>query len=539
MIGSPSTRTRHSLSLRFAACGVAAALLAGVPSAAATGVTTPCPVDLPGEILAVENLLQQEDAAGAAARAAALTERCPGHPVAVRLHARALVATDDPAAARDLLQQYLDANPLDCQTWSWLAWVALEKADPLGAWVALSAPACPATPQETARWAVVEALAAHHGNDPDGVREALDKVEPGVLMWPEDADLLAFLEYTVDPHWQWPWQATVELGAGATSNALAGSPTDTAGEGESSALGRINARTVLFGPQTGRVIPFGEVAVRSHGLADDSARELSYLELSGRAGAVLRLGATRASVALRRDALHLNRDPDSRYFAVWRGELDLELPGGTVVFAGGGKREFDDPWRTRREYELGVARGLRLGGQPFTIALAGRRFNADEPVYDQRGGTLTTVTHLQLAPRWMARVSALVSRDIYPRSDTWQGLIAFGSDAGRRDTVGRVSLGAWRQMGGGLQAGVTYEHARRWSSIDEGFQGSFAYREHRVMVGLRFDTVADPWRRTAAPADHVTLAHGLTPPAPGLGDERIRDLIRLDEEMRPDCPVCP
>lgn len=502
------------------------------------GAATPCPVDLPGEIRAVDQLLERDDPAGAVARTAELAQRCPNNASAIRLHARALTAAGDPGETRRLLQEYLDANPLDCQTWSWLAWVALEMGDSLGAWVALSASDCPSTPQDVVRWALIEGLAAHKAHDQDGVREALANVDRDSVLWPEDAALLAFLEYSLDPRRQWPWQATVELGAGATSNALAGSPTDTAGEGESSSLARLSARTVLFGRPMGRLMPFGEVSVRGHGLADRAARELSYLELSGRAGALLNLGPSRATVALRREGLHLHRDRDSRFFTSLRAEADLELPGGTVLFAGGGKRSFDDPWRTRRELDLGVARAVRVGGHPLTIALVGRRFDASEPVYDQRGGTLTAVTHLQVAPRWTVRVSTLVSRDIYPRSDTWQGLIAFGSDAGRRDTTARASLGAWRRMRGGLQGGLTYEHARRWSSIESGFLGGFAYREHRLVATLRFDTVADPWRRTVAPPGHVALDWGVAAPAPGLGDERIRDLIRLDEELRPACPIC-
>lgn len=498
-----------------------------------------CPVDLPGEVSAVEHLLARGDPAGAVDRATDLSMRCPGHPVAIRLTAHTLLAVGDAAEARYRLQRYLDQNPHDCQTWSWLAWVALEMRDPVGAWLALAAAGCPDTPTETARWALIEALVAHQVHDPDGVRTALHTIRPSTVLWPEDVRLLAYLRTTLDRRWQWPWQATIELSTGATSNALAGSPTDTAGDGVSSSLARVNARTVLFGPQTGPVAPFGEATVRGHGLADTSARDLSYLEFSGRVGALLRLGAARATVAVRRDALHLNRPRDSRLFTALRGELDLELPGGAVVFGGGGRREFDDLWRTRREFDLGAARVMRLGGQPVTFALAGRRFEGQEPVYDQRGGTFTTVTHFRPAPRWIVRASALISRDVYPRSDTWQGLIAFGSNVGRRDTTARVSVGAWRELPGGCQAGIGYEYARRWSTIQSGLLGTFAYREHRLVATLRFDAVADPWRHTAAPAGHVALDWGLSAPIPGLGDERIRDLLRLDEEIRSDCPVCP
>lgn len=513
-----------------------AALLAG---AAALPAASSCPVDAAGEVRAVLLLLDRGDTTVALARAAGAAARCPGHGPLVRLLARTHHAAGDAAAARDLLAAHLAGDPLDCPSWSWLAWLHLDAGDPDAAWEALYAPGCPDTPELTARWAILEALAAQAQRDTAGMAEALARLGHRSPLWPEDDRARAHLQHALDPAWRLPWQTTLEVALGATSNALAGSPTDIPGEGESSALARLSLRSLLVGPGRGPLVPFGEITVRGHGIAADAARDLSYLELVGRAGVILRTPRTRTTLGLRQDALHLNHSIHSRYFTSLRAEADLELPGNTVLFAGGGRREFDDPWRTRREFDLGIARMVRPGGHPVTLVLAARRHDAGEPVYDLRGATLTAITHVPLDDRWTGRASLLLSRDEYPRSDTWQGLIAFGSAAGRRDTSARVSLGAWRRLTPAAQGAITYEYARRWSTIDEGFRGSFAFTEHRLLATIRLDAAANPYRRGRPGPDHVPLPYGLTASATGLQEERLRDLLRLDEELRPECPICP
>ena len=456
----------------------------------------------------------------------------------MRLAARALLASGNSGQAAELLRQQVEFAPLDCETWSWLAWVELHRNEPAAAWQALQAPGCPGSPQEVTRWVLLEALVQRAAGNPDGVAVALAGLGDRSVMWPEDARLRAGLERLRNPAWQQPLQATVDLAAGGTTNAFAGSPTDTAKQGEESLLARLNAAASLRVPRRGPWTPLVEASVRGHGIAAEEARELSYLELAGRLGAELRLGRATAVLTYRKDALHLNRD-NSLYSEGQRAELELELPGGLVVLAGGGHRDFQDPWRTRQELDAGVAGTLRVGRLPITLALAGRSFDAHMPVYDQRGGTLSVVTSPSLGSAWRARLGLTVAVDDYPHSGGWEGLVAFGSDERRRDTLARLSLGTIRRLGNGSQIGITYEHARRWSSIEEGFQGSFSYREHRLLVGLRFDLDANPWRRGHAGGDHVRLDHGLDLPAGGFGEERVRDLVRQDEDLRGDCGCSP
>ncbi|MCU0290512.1 MAG: hypothetical protein MUF10_00765 [Thermoanaerobaculaceae bacterium] len=452
--------------------------------------------------------------------------------------ARALLASGNSGQAADLLRQQVDQFSLDCESWSWLAWVELHRNEPAAAWQALQAPGCPGSQQEASRWALLEAVAQRAAGDAAGVAAALARVGDRSVMWPEDARLRAGLEKLRDPVWQQPLLASVELATGGTTNAFAGSPTDTTKQGEESLLARLNAAASLRAPRHGPVTPLVEVGVRGHGIAADEARDLSYLELAGRLGAELRLGRTTAVLTYRRDTLHLNQD-HSLYSEGQRAELELELPGGLVVLAGGGHRDFQDPWRTRQELDAGVAGTLRAGGLPVTLALAGRSFDAHMPVHDQRGGTLTAVTSTSLGGAWRARLGLTVAVDDYPHSGGWEGLVAFGSAEKRHDTLARLSLGAIRRLGNGLQVGITYEHARRWSSIEEGFQGSFSYREHRLLASLRFDLDANPWRRGRTGGDHVPLDHGLGGSAGGFGEERVRDLVRQDEDLRGDCGCSP
>ncbi|HPC83559.1 MAG TPA: hypothetical protein P5234_09315 [Thermoanaerobaculaceae bacterium] len=521
-----------------------AARIVGVVALAAAGGlavpawAAPCNIDLDAEVRAVSRALARQQLVEAVTRAEAALAQCPREGVLVRLAARAQAATGNVGAARALLRAHLAARPDDCESWSHLTWAELVANNPAEAWQALLAPACPSTPQERSRWALLEALAHRHQEDRKAEGEALDRLGDRASMWPEDDRARAVLERRRDPSWTWPWRASCELGLGGTTEAFAGSPTDSATSGVGSAIARLAASSTLRGPRSGRVTPFVEATVRGHGIEDERARELSYLELGGRAGAEIRLGDTQLALGVRRDVLHLDQ-ATSRFAEGWRGELDVQTGTGFVLFAGGGRREFHDRWRTRTEWDGGLAGALRPWGVPLTVALAARRHDAERAPYDLRGATLTLVSRLPVGRGWLLRASAQGSWDDYPHSRTWEALIAFGSAKGRHEATMRLSLGVWRSFSRCLQGAVTYEYGQRWSSIEKGYHGSFSYREHRALATLRLELWGNPWRRGRTAADHVPIDWGLDAGAGALGGESIRDLVRQDEELRPDCGCSP
>ena len=519
---------------------IAAALLL-VPLAAvgapAAGPDS-CGLDIVAEAAAVDRALARQEPGVAVSLAETALARCPGEPVLVRLAARAHAAVGNSGALRELLRRHLERHPTDCESWSHLAWAELVANNPAEAWQAILAPGCPSTPEERSRWALLETLAHRHQANPEAAREALRRLGDRAPLWAEDDRARAYLERQVDPYWSWPWRTSVELGLGGTTEAFAGYPTDLTTSGAKSAIARLVLSSVLRAPMSGRVTPFLEAAVRGHGIQDQLARELSFLELGGRAGAEIRLGRTLFGLALRREVLHLDQTT-SRFSEAWRGELDVQTAAGLVVFAGGGRREFFDSWRTRTEWDGGVASAFRLGRQPVTFAFSGRLYEAERAPYDQRGATLTLVSRLPIGETWLLRASVQGSWDDYPHSRTWESIIAFGSDKGRRDTTMRLSLGTWRLLRRGLQAALTYEYGQRWSSIENGYQGSFSYREHRALATLRLDLSGNPWRRGRTTGDHVPIDWGLDSGAGPLGGETVRDLVRQSDDLRPDCGCTP
>lgn len=519
---------------------IGAALLLAALAAVGAPAAGPdsCGLDLVAEAAAVDRALARQEPGAAVALAEAALARCPGEPVLVRLTARAHAAAGNSGVLRELLRGHLEGHPTDCESWSHLAWAELVANNPAEAWQAMLAPGCPNTPQERSRWALLETLAHRHQADPEAAREALRRLGDRAPMWAEDDRARAYLERQVDPSWSWPWRTAVELGLGGTTEAFAGSPTDITTTGAKSAIARLAATSTLRAPLSGRVTPFLEAAVRGHGIQDELARELSYLEIGGRAGAEIRLGGTLLALGARREVLHLDQ-ATSRFSEAWRGELDVQTAAGLVLFAGGGRREFLDSWRTRTEWDGGVAGAIRLKGRPVTVALAARSYDAERAPHDQRGATLTLVSRLPVGGAWLLRASAQGSWDDYPHSRTWESIIAFGSDKGRRDTTMRLSLGAWRVLRPGLQAALTYEYGQRWSSIEDGYQGSFSYREHRALATLRLDLAGNPWRRGRTAADHVPIDWGLDSGTGPLGGETVRDLVRQSEDLRPDCGCTP
>jgi hypothetical protein len=520
-------------------CLLIAASSSGAATAATGGASTPpCPAP-PATLTALRGLLTADPRAALEGAEHAVSE-CPRQRSLQRILSAARQSSGDVPGAIRGLRDHLTADPLDCESWSWLAWLALERGDHALAWQALQAPGCPDSGQTAARQALLEAWFDLDVADQAAARTALAKVGDTVALWPEDASLDATLRRRLDPTWQPPAAVGGEVGVGGTSDAFAGSPVDTARNDIASALGTLRAFGRLAPPWRGPVTPFVAADLDAHGIADEDARELSYLDLGGRAGVELPFARTLVRAAYRREALFLNVEEDSRYSVANRAELEAELPSGMVVLAGGGHRDYLDPWRTRRELDGGVVAPLARGSFPISAGVSLRGYAASRAVWNQRGATLTAVTAHSLGRRLTGRAAVTVARDVYPDSGGLDGLLAFGSREERRDLLVRLSLGVMRRVGAHLLSGLGYELAHRSSTIDRGLYGSYEYTEHRLMLTLRFGGAGSPWRaRARADADHVPLEYGLARPAVDLGLEPARELLRQSEELRRDCGCTP
>lgn len=482
----------------------------------------------------MERLLRGGRGDAAVARARAAYDACREHGALVRLAARMLLATSQSAAALELLEGHVAAHPDDCESRSWLAWALLERNDPAAAWRALQDDRCPARAEEVGRWALLEALIERDLGELARVAPALRRLSERSPLWREDRALRTSLARAFDRYWRPPWEGSLEIGAGGTTDAYAGSPTDATRSEIESGLLTVNATSAFRLPAWSGIVPIVELNVRGHGIAAERARELSYLELGGRIGTEIPLGRARATLALRRDALVLDRERESRYADGLRGELDLDL-GRISVFAGGGRRTLAESGRSRRELDLGAGASLGTPSLPVSLVVAGRRFDANESVYDQRSVTASAVAWPELGVRWRARVGLTLSHDDYPHSGGFPGLFAFGNPERRRDRAVRLSIGSWWRVANAARLGLTYEAGRRWSTIERGWYGSYAYREQRLILSLRLVGAGNPWRRTTLDPDHVGLDYGaLAAPEP-LADERLRDLVRANEEVRTGC----
>jgi hypothetical protein len=75
-------------------------------------------------------------------------------------------------------------------------------------------------------------------------------------------------------------------------------------------------------------------------------------------------------------------------------------------------------------------------------------------------------------------------------------------------------------------------YTQRWSTADTTPGFDFSFREWRAVAWIRWTFTADPWApKTEKDSAHVPLDWGLESDR-GMGEDRILDLLRRDEELR-------
>lgn len=523
---APSQDWGRALLVALAVLGVSMA------NAAEPDCQRPCAGDRACEITVTECLIRAGRPREAVERLKALVKEHPDVPLYARLLARSYLAEDNEVWAERTLQEALAANPDDCTTRSWLAWLQVSVGDFDLARETLDAPGCPNTDAEKARWLLLRAFMAHNEDDAALATVTVTEVPSAGKLFPEDEHLWRFLRRKRQPGWIDPFMIRGELGAGYTSNASAGSPTDPATSGPSSGIGRLDLYGRLLWPTARRWQPTVDGDIKGHGISASEAGDLSYVGLSIRPGVLLGRDFPRLLVAYKADMLLLNEGEKRDFYEGHRGEMEFET-GNMMAFLGGGRRFFVESGRTRWELDGGVGRpwnlSRRLGG---LLAVSLRYHDAVGDAYTLVGGTGIAMARVGLGRGAYARLGTSVGVDSYFDSGGTRGQLAHGTDEKRFDVLTKLSADLWSPARSGFRVGLGYEFSWNESTADEDAE-NYEYDEHRVLLKVRWAFDFDPWApQVFTPEHHVPLAYGIQADESGVEDERIQDLLRQDESAR-------
>ena len=511
--------------LAFSAC-VLWSLAQAAPLPADEGCTEKaCILDRAGGLLAAG------DAEGALGLLKDAVGRSPlDGDLVVALGAAYLKAGNAFWAIRTLSQRVADA-PDDCAARAWLAWAYLGQAGLDAAMEASELPQCP--PPDRARLAMVRALVAGARGDRDRAVAAIREARASAQMWPSDR--LAFTRVTrtalPDSLPELAWR--LEVGAGYTSNALLGSPTDPASGSV------LEGRTALsqgdlwlrFAPWVHTwVRPALEIQAKATGFLADSVRGLSWFDLTGRLGVSVGKVLPRVLLAWRPEWLLLSQgdrydEGPVWYFAAHRAEVEFEAAPWLVVFAGAGHRQFRETARTRFEADLGL--GGRAGlAPPLTLlwAFTGRVYRANASAWNLWGASALLSLQGRLPHGLLAKAGLSGSVDAYPDSagyGPWGG-----NPDSRRDVLLKPGLSIWSPSWAGVRVGVQYDFSWRDSTL-----AAYDFEDHRATVRLVWTGDAEvlvPGPGTGKPILDLPWGGG----GVDEGMERIQDLLRQDEQVQ-------
>ncbi|RLE22389.1 MAG: hypothetical protein DRJ61_01585 [Acidobacteria bacterium] len=492
----------------------------------------PVPCDVECERLAAGTLLDQGETRAAVEHLKGARRRFPDDSQLVLQLARAYLLENNLFWAERTLQEALTRWPDDPEIRSWLAAVHLRQGDPELVIADLDAKYTPTDDPQRARWRLLTVSQARlAGNDAEA-DSMLSQIAGSDVLYPEDLRLWASLNSSSNPWWSESFTGTLEIGAGRTSNALAGSPTDPGISGGPSGFIPLRLHSRFTPPSDKSLKPAIDLEVLGTGLIKDEYSDLSSLQAGLRLGAMVLDGERRWTFGYRAEALWLNQD-SPLYSEAHRAELEVEWADGQVVFMGGGHRKYRDERRTRWEGEIGIGGPLRFTSRAPLIAGATLRLsNAQSPAYDQLGISAAASTTMPLGRRTSLRIAVSGIWENYLHSGGDEGRLVFGTEEKRRDLLGRLGLTLWAPAWHRLRPGFEVRYTRRDSTADETPGFDFSYREWRAMAWLRWTFKADPWApRTVDKDDHMPLDWGLESGA-GMDQERILDLLRGDEELR-------
>jgi tetratricopeptide (TPR) repeat protein len=449
------------------------------------------------------------------------------------LLAAAYVALDNHAWAVRTLSSWIQDHPDDCEALTWLAWADMELGATDQALEQLPETSCAANDPLSTRAFLIRSLIFLSREDREAAREQLQKARANDKAYEADREAADTITRLLEPNRLPDIAFGGEMAGGYTTNALLGAPSDPSSEQSetNSALVQLN-QWLRVTPDLGYLVrPGVELQLRLLHFLANHAEPLGYLNLTGRAGLYLDWGVPRVFVAYRPDYLLLSGGDNYDGGALWyvgghRGEIDFEIARWLMIFAGSGLREFREMGRTRQEVDGGVAGRIELGSQ-FLLpwALSGRGYWAMDRAYDQAGGTAVVNLVVRLPAMWSIRGAGSVFADYYPDSKG-----RFGEE-NRTDLMFRFGITGWSPpVEEGLRIGVTYELSDRSSTAP-----LYVFTDHRVVMKVAWDGAVDLGLPDAARARPVAdIPWGLSAGA-DMPEERLTDLLRLDEQVQNVC----
>ena len=458
------------------------------------------------------------------------------------LMARAYLAQDNRFWAINTLGGYLDQHPDDCEVKSWLIWLMISDGDLKEAGSALSgSPECAEGKDAIAsRFAMIGTFLRiqeeeQAGGDSSKVKEKI-KIKK---IFPEDLSLQRYNRSILHPNHVMPLTVMTEMGAGYTTNALMGSPSDTASSGKMYSPLILNDVYVNFTPPVWEWInPMLEITARGifftrEDGSDNYPRQYSYLDAGVRPGFVLfKEHYPRLVLAYKGNFLFINKpmaqgeEAPVYFYEGHRGEFEFEVNPHLTLFGGAGKRIFNEMVRTRLEFDGGLGAGWTIKGRLTLLgAITLRYFKAENKAYNDFGVSGIIAANLRLWKGTKIRVLLSLSMDNYMDSVDYDD---YGGKK-RKDSIikvaGSIFSPAWK--GKGLRAGLVYEYSKKYSTID-----AYGYEDVRVMVKLQWYYAFDLFRpKKTKDKPHVPLDYGLDSGGGAEVSEKIQDLLRQEESF--------
>ena len=439
----------------------------------------------------------------------------------------AYLADDNEFWALRTLSQCVEKCTQSCGARALTAWIELRLANLDSAEQALAAPSCEAVPEERARFEMLRALIAEQRHDRTEATRHTEQALTGQA-YAEDLPLLERIEQQYLPGRMPVLTGEIGVTGGFTSNALSGSPLDSASTSSapSSGLVLVDLRAQAVLPTGSWLRPVLSAQARLSELTSDSARDLSFEEPTLSAGVLVGRAHPRLQLSYVLDAVRLHSSDTYDSGPQWYSEAhrlrwQWEPSPRVLVFGALGRRWFRYRARTRTEAEQGAAATVPVSRQLGLLgAVSARWHKARAEAYDLWGSTLLVNLGWQLMSALRLDWALSVSADVYPHSRGWFVHRDYGR---RRDLLERSNLGLSFDLNDEVRAGPSYELWHRMSTAEP-----YAFVDHRVLANVAWHFDSD---RTRTVGTEGRAAMQWSRPGVHQGDDahRIEQLLHQDD----------